>query len=114
MFYDPEKHDRRPNSLGAVIGSFKSADTRTVNRPRPGAGEGLWQSGDCEHVVRRQHGLEAIRACVRQNPARWPDDAEHPAGTGGDRFEQFVRSVDRSSSDEKGDAGVAPTGGVHD
>jgi len=94
-------------SLGAVIGSYKSAVTRTINRLRPGAGAKLWQHNYYEHVVRNDFGLDRVREYVQMNPERWARDAENPDGDGTDQLEAFVRSLEAR---ERGDAGVATTG----
>ena len=96
-------------SLGAVIGSYKSAVTRTINRLRPGAATDLWQQNFYEHVIRNDYALNRIREYMGMNPERWARDRENPDGDGTDDTVAFIRSLDRE--DERGgDAGVATTG----
>ncbi len=96
-------------SIGAVIGSYKSAVTRAINRLRPGAATNLWQQNYYEHVVRHDCALDRIREYMQLNPERWARDCENPDGDGTDDIVAFVRLLD-VQDEEKGDAGVATTG----
>ena len=100
-----------PRSTGSVVGSFKSAVTRTINRVRPGAATRLWQTNFYEHVVRSDRSLDRIREYILTNPSRWDDDAVNDAGTGKDDVEVFTRSLraDEWAALARGDAGVAAT-----
>jgi putative transposase len=100
-----------PNSLGAVIGGFKSAVTREINRIRPGAGDRLWQASYYDHIIRNNRSLELIREYIYTNPRRWELDRENPEGSGADDVEEFVRTLGDSSTGNQGDASVAPTSG---
>lgn len=71
----------RPGSLPTIVGAFKSACTRRINRLRVAAGAPVWQRNYYEHVVRNRRALERIRRYIRQNPARWHRDRNHPAQT---------------------------------
>src|SRR5205814_459766 len=110
----PSVQPTGPNagSLGAVIGSFKSAVTRSINRLRPGAAANLWQPNYYDHVIRNDHAHDRIRDYIDDNPYRWALDAENPFGVGTDDVIAFCRALA-----EEGDAGVAPTklprGGQH-
>ena len=66
-------------SLGAIIGSFKSAVTRQVNVARGEPGPPIWQRNYYEHVVRNKKTLNAIREYILLNPSRWAQDVENPA-----------------------------------
>lgn len=63
-------------SLSRVVQSFKSLTTVTYTRGVQ-AGEfppyerTLWQRGFHEHIIRNDRSLEAIRAYIEANPARW-------------------------------------------
>jgi REP element-mobilizing transposase RayT len=96
-------------SLGAVIGSYKSAVTRKINRLRPGAGAGLWQSNYYDHIIRNDWSHDRIREYIDSNPARWPSDEENPLGDGGDRLEEFLKLLVDSPLRGERDAGVATT-----
>jgi hypothetical protein len=44
-------------------------------QPFPGK---LWQRNYWEHVIRDETELHRIREYIRNNPARWQEDALHP------------------------------------
>ena len=67
-------HGPRPGSLAAIVGSFKSATTRRVNRIRGTPRAPFWQRGYYEHVLRDEGDLEKIRTYVAQNPLSWELD----------------------------------------
>jgi len=71
-------HGPRPRSVGAIVGSFKSATTRRVNRIRGTPGASFWQRGYYEHVIRDEGDLETIRTYVAQNPLSWELDEDCP------------------------------------
>jgi REP element-mobilizing transposase RayT len=71
-------HGPRSGSLAAIVGSFKSATTRRVNRVRGAPQAPLWQRGYYEHVIRDEGDLEKIRTYVAQNPLSWELDGNHP------------------------------------
>jgi len=68
----------RPGSLPTIVGAFKSAATRRINRRRNTPGASVWQRNYYEHVVRGRRDLDRIRRYIRQNPARWHRDRNHP------------------------------------
>jgi len=61
-------------SLGAVIGSFKSAAARDINRQRATPGEPVWQRNYHEHVIRNEKTLSEIREYIANNPLKWELD----------------------------------------
>ena len=61
------------NSLGAIIGSFKSATTKRINLLRGTPGEQVWQRDYYEHTVGGAATLERIRLYIRANPRRWSE-----------------------------------------
>ena len=106
--------NRRPagpisGSLGAVVGSYKSAVTRTINQLRPGAATNLWQQNYYEHVVRNDFAMDRIREYMNLNPERWARDRENPNGDGTDDVLAFIRTLNQPDQ-ARGDAGVATTG----
>jgi hypothetical protein len=97
-------------SLGAVIGSYKSGVSRTINRLRPGAGTNLWQPNYYDHIIRHDFARDRIREYIEANPQRWGRDTENPAGDGTDDLLAFIRSLGEISPLRgERDAGVAPT-----
>ena len=65
-------------SLGAVIGSFKSAVTRGINRVRGSPGVSVWQRNYHDRIIRDEDELLRIRTYIRENPLRWALDPENP------------------------------------
>ena len=57
-----------PSSLGAIIGSFKSATTRAINRIRRTPGQPIWQRNYYEHIIRDDTSLNRIREYILTNP----------------------------------------------
>jgi putative transposase len=63
------------NSLGSIIGAFKAAVTRQINRlPNP-PDDRLWQRNYYEKVIRDQAMLDILRAYVINNPNVWEVDS---------------------------------------
>ena len=65
------------SSLSAVVGSYKAASTRLINRQRGTAGDPVWQRGFYEHVIRDEADLHRIRRYIEENPLRWAEDEEN-------------------------------------
>jgi putative transposase len=63
----------KPNSLGAIIGSFKSATTKRINLLRGTPGQQVWQRDYYDHTVGGAATLERIRLYIRANPGRWSE-----------------------------------------
>ncbi len=63
--------------LQTMVGSFKSAAAREVNRVRGTPGATVWQRGYHDHIVRGEEDLERIREYIVTNPARWSSDPEN-------------------------------------
>ena len=99
-----------PGSVGAIVGAYKAAVSRQINKLRPGAASDLWQPNYYEHIIRSERARHAIREYIVTNPQRWASDSENPAGNGADDVESFVRSLDVVVRSNEGDTSVAPTG----
>ena len=65
-------------SLGAIVGSYKSAVSRRVNELRRSRGAPVWQRNYYDHVIRDAAALNHIRQYIAENPARWAEDPENP------------------------------------
>jgi putative transposase len=65
-------------SLGVIIGTFKAAATRAINRLPDPPDSPLWQRNYYEHVVRNERDLARIRAYIAENPTRWQWDRDNP------------------------------------
>jgi len=73
-----------PQSLGAIVGSFKSAVTRRINHMRGTSGAPVWQRNYWEHVIRTERVLNAVRQYIHDNPPRWSFDRYNPHAIGPD------------------------------
>ena len=67
-----------PNSLGSIIGQFKSNVTRRINLSRDTPGMRVWQRNYYEHVIRNENNLLKIRQYIEGNPSQWKNDENHP------------------------------------
>ncbi len=67
----------RRESLGAIVGAFKSLAAREVNALLKRKGS-LWQRNYYERIVRNEAEVNAIRRYIDENPLRWALDAENP------------------------------------
>jgi putative transposase len=65
-------------SIGAIVGSFKSASTRKLNALGHVPRATLWQRNYYEQVIRSEASLNRIREYIVGNPARWAEDPENP------------------------------------
>ncbi len=61
----------KPGSLGAVVGSFKSAVSRRINQNRGTQGTPIWQRNYYEHIICSDEDLNRIRLYIHNNPANW-------------------------------------------
>ena len=68
-----------PKSLGAVVGSFKSAVTKRINIIRNNPGGPVWQRNYYEHIIRDEADYLRIVEYIENNPLRWADDSLHPS-----------------------------------
>jgi REP element-mobilizing transposase RayT len=71
-------HGPQKRSLGAIVGSFKSAATKCVNEYRHMPKGKLWQRNYHEHIIRDDESLKNIRHYIRYNPQNWNADEENP------------------------------------
>ena len=77
-------------SLGAIVGQYKSAVTRRINRIRKTPGAPVWQRNYYEHIVRKEDELRRIREYIRLNPLKWGLDRENPNRTGHNPEEDWL------------------------
>ena len=69
-------HGVTPSSLGAIIGSFKSAVTRRIGREHNATG--IWQRNYYEHIIRNEKDLQNKTDYIEANPSLWDDDENNP------------------------------------
>jgi len=65
-------------SVGAVVGSVKSAVTKRINVLRGTPGDRVWQRNYYERIIRDEHELNRARGYIQVNVADWAQDAENP------------------------------------
>lgn len=65
------------DSLGAVIGHFKSIVTKRINRLQNVAGRPVWQRNYYEHIIRDEREWENIHRYIESNPSMWVEDEEN-------------------------------------
>ena len=74
----PPSQVQKRKSLGRLVGAVKTVSARKVNLCRGTPGQPLWQRNYYEHVIRNEESLAQIRQYIRDNPAKWELDREHP------------------------------------
>jgi REP element-mobilizing transposase RayT len=67
-----------PNSLGSIIGQFKSVSTKRIWAA--GFREFAWQPRFYDHIIRNEASLDAIRKYIRDNPVKWALDKDNLEG----------------------------------
>ncbi|MDP2673707.1 MAG: transposase [Dehalococcoidia bacterium] len=77
-----------PGSLGAIIRSFKAAVSRRINLAKDTPGQGVWQRGYYERVVRNEDELRSVREYIRLNPLKWRFDRENPLRVADPHYER--------------------------
>jgi len=66
------------NSLGSIVGQFKSIVTKQINKSRNTPGFPVWQRNYYDHIVRNENELNRIREYIIYNPMKWQFDRENP------------------------------------
>ena len=79
-----------PGSLGAIVGSFKSAVTKRINALRGTPGAPVGQRNYYEHIIRHERALDAIRRYIAANPLRWHLDRYNPDAVGPDPWAREI------------------------
>lgn len=70
-------HGSPSGSLGAIIGQFKSAASKRINKLRGTPGTPIWQRSYYEHVIRNEDDLAEIREYIMNNLMKWELDKEN-------------------------------------
>ncbi len=83
----------KPDSLGAIIGQFKSRASKCLNNIRGTPGQPVWQRNYYEHIIRDERSLHRIQQYVDNNPQRWHLDRYNPDGVGQDKFEERLKGI---------------------
>lgn len=62
-------------SLSSIVGTFKAAVTRRINRQRNTPSHPIWQRNYYEHIIRHERDLDMLRHYIQTNPASWEKDS---------------------------------------
>ena len=65
-------------TLATVVGSYKSAVTKSVNQTFERREQPLWQRGYHETIIRTQDAYDRVREYIVLNPERWAEDQDNP------------------------------------
>lgn len=65
-----------PNSLGSIIGQFKSKCTKRIKTL--GYNDFQWQHNYNDHIIHNNQDLNRIRKYIQENPLKWEFDKENP------------------------------------
>lgn len=66
-----------PQSLSAIIGSFKSEATKRIHEAGLIKGQSIWQRNYYEHIIRDDDDYHRIIEYIHINPFQWEDDQEY-------------------------------------
>jgi putative transposase len=70
----PTKQTLIPNSLGSIIGQFKSKVTKRLRELSGNPDLKIWQRNYYEHIIRNEIDLQNIRKYITLNPLKWEID----------------------------------------
>jgi putative transposase len=70
----PTKQTLIPNSLGSIIGQFKSSVTKRLREIYSNSDLKIWQRNYYEHIIRNELDLQNIRQYITLNPLKWEID----------------------------------------
>ena len=65
------------NSLGSIIGQFKSVVTKRINKLSDEAKVKVWQRNYYEHILRNELDLYFTRRYIQNNPVKWELDENY-------------------------------------
>ena len=68
----------KPRSLGSIIGQFKSVCTKRIWAE--GFRDFDWQERFWDEIIRNERTLNKIRQYIVDNPMKWEQDRNNPAG----------------------------------
>jgi putative transposase len=70
----PTKQTLISNSLGSIIGQFKSSVTKRLREISGNSDLKIWQRNYYEHIIRNEIDLQNIRKYITDNPLKWEID----------------------------------------
>ena len=68
----PVSTQLKPDSLGSIIGQFKSICTKRIHKL--GYKQFHWQPRFYDHIIRNETDLRRIRNYIQNNPLKWELD----------------------------------------
>jgi len=74
----PVSTQLKPNSLGSIIGQFKSVCTKRIHKI--GYDQFKWQPRFYDHIIRNENDLYRIRIYIQNNPLKWELDEYYRLG----------------------------------
>jgi len=74
---DGRARGAKPRSLGAIVGSFKSAAAKRINEQRGTPGAPVWQHNYHDRIIRDPDEHDRIAQYIFDNPANWANDPEN-------------------------------------
>ena len=69
--------DAIAGSISTIIGSFKSATSRNINKLQRNTGATVWERNYYEHIIRNQEAQIDIQKYILNNPKSWESDRFH-------------------------------------
>ncbi|MDO8446369.1 MAG: transposase [Deltaproteobacteria bacterium] len=92
----------KSNTIGSIMGQFKSIVTKRINELRDNLGCPLWQRNYYEHIIRSDDELNRTRQYIIDNPLKWELDEENPANipVGATRWVAQNRAIHRIAPTE--------------
>ncbi len=72
----PTKNGPKRGSIGAIIGAYKMAVTRRIQRELNGAN--IWQRNYYEHIIRNDDEHNRMHVYIESNIDNWANDDENP------------------------------------
>jgi len=70
----PTKQTLIPNTLGSIIGQFKSKVTKRLRELSGNPDLKIWQRNYYEHIIRNEIDLQNVRQYISFNPLKWEID----------------------------------------
>ena len=71
---------RHANLSAGWFGAFKTVSTKQANLAKDTPGQVLWQRNYYERIIRDDEEWNRIREYIANNPLKWEEDSENPAG----------------------------------
>lgn len=69
----------KPNTVGSILGQFKSITTKQINQIRQTPFNPVWQRSFHDHIIRNEKSYWTIKEYIRNNSINWSSDEENPS-----------------------------------